>query len=110
MHKNFEINRTKIKGSCQSGRKLVPHDSKSDLPLARMRDNLTDFRVSGQSQVHFLGRGLGQTEHDLLDLDGVMRVKGSPVGGVEWCLGHKIPTLKEANAGLAHFYHSAVHS
>ncbi len=29
----FEINRTKIKGCCQSGRKVVPHDSKSDLPL-----------------------------------------------------------------------------
>ena len=28
MHKKFEINRTKIKG-----RKVVPHDSKSDLPL-----------------------------------------------------------------------------
>ena len=29
MHKKFEINQTKIKGGCQSGRK----DSKSDLPL-----------------------------------------------------------------------------
>ena len=27
MHKKFEI------GSCQSGRKVVPQDSKSDLPL-----------------------------------------------------------------------------
>ena len=34
MHKKFEINRTKIKGSCQSGSKVVPHDSKNDLPLA----------------------------------------------------------------------------
>ena len=33
-HKKFEINRTKIKGGCQSGRKVVPHDSKRDLPLA----------------------------------------------------------------------------
>ena len=33
MHKKFEINLTKIKGSCQSGRKVVPHDSKSDLLL-----------------------------------------------------------------------------
>ena len=33
MHKKFEINRTKIKGSCQSGRKVVTHDSKSDLAL-----------------------------------------------------------------------------
>ena len=29
----FEANRTKIKGGCQSGRKVVTHDSKSDLPL-----------------------------------------------------------------------------
>ena len=28
MHKKFEINRTKIKGDCQSGRKVVHHDSK----------------------------------------------------------------------------------
>ena len=34
MHKKFEINRTKIKGGCQSGRKGVPHNSMSDLPLA----------------------------------------------------------------------------
>ena len=34
MHKKFEINQTKIKGGCQSGRKVVvAHDSKSDLPL-----------------------------------------------------------------------------
>ena len=29
----FEINWTKIKGSCQSGRKVVTHNSKNDLPL-----------------------------------------------------------------------------
>ena len=29
----YEINQTKIKGSCQLGRKVVLHDSKSDLPL-----------------------------------------------------------------------------
>ena len=33
MHKKFDINRTKINGDCQPGRKVVPHDSKSDLPL-----------------------------------------------------------------------------
>ena len=33
MHKKFEINWTKIKGGCQSGRKVVIHNSKSDLPL-----------------------------------------------------------------------------
>ena len=34
MHKKFEINQKKIKGDCQSGRKVVTHDSMSDLPLA----------------------------------------------------------------------------
>ena len=34
MHKKFDINQTKIKGSCQSGRKVVTHNSMSDLPLA----------------------------------------------------------------------------
>ena len=33
MHKKFEIYPTKIKGGCQSGRKVVTHNSKSDLPL-----------------------------------------------------------------------------
>ena len=33
MHKKFEINRTKIKGLCQPGRKVATHNSKSDLPL-----------------------------------------------------------------------------
>ena len=33
MHKKFEINWTKIKGGYQSGRKVVTHNSKSDLPL-----------------------------------------------------------------------------
>ena len=33
MYKKFEIDRTKFKGGCQSGRKVVLYDSKSDLPL-----------------------------------------------------------------------------
>ena len=33
MHKKFDINLTKIKGGYQSGRKVVAHNSKSDLPL-----------------------------------------------------------------------------
>ena len=36
MHKKFEINRTKIKGGCQSESKVVPHDSKNDLPLSKL--------------------------------------------------------------------------
>ena len=35
VHKKFRINRTKIKGGCQSGRKVVTHNSRSDLPLLR---------------------------------------------------------------------------
>ena len=30
MQKEFKINRTKIQGDCQSGRKVVAHDSKSN--------------------------------------------------------------------------------
>ena len=37
MHKKFEINLTNIKGSCQSGWKVVPHDSKSDLPQVQTK-------------------------------------------------------------------------
>ena len=35
MHKKFELKQTKIKGGCQSGRKVVTHNSKNDLPLRR---------------------------------------------------------------------------
>ena len=35
MHKKFEINWAKIKGGCQSGRKVLTHNSKSDLPLIK---------------------------------------------------------------------------
>ena len=35
MQKKFGINPTKIKGSCQSGRKVVTHSSEIDLPLVR---------------------------------------------------------------------------
>ena len=33
---DFEVNQTKIKGGCQSWRKVVPHKAKSDLPLANV--------------------------------------------------------------------------
>ena len=33
MHKKFELNQTKIKGGSASGRKVVTHNSKNDLPL-----------------------------------------------------------------------------
>ena len=39
MHKKFEINRTKIKGGCQLRRKVVTHNSKSDLLLVKIRKN-----------------------------------------------------------------------
>ena len=39
MHKKFKINGTKIKDCCQSGRKVVTHNSKSDLPLASATSN-----------------------------------------------------------------------
>ena len=35
-HVIFEVNQTKIKGGCQSGRKVVTHNSKSDLPLGKI--------------------------------------------------------------------------
>ena len=55
MHKKFEINRTEIKGGYQSERKVVSHNSKSDLPLESVKkvykfsgfgDMPTEFNVS----------------------------------------------------------------
>ena len=46
MQKKFEINLTNIKGGCQSVRKVVTHNSKSDLPLAREKNDLAANRDS----------------------------------------------------------------
>ena len=45
---DFEVNRTKIKGGCQSGRKVVPHDSKSDLPLLTLLES-KPFKTAPES-------------------------------------------------------------
>ena len=43
-----QINWTKIKGGCQSGRKVVPHGSKSDLPLVvRRSESLSSYSNDG---------------------------------------------------------------
>ena len=41
-HKKFEINRIKINGGCQSGRKVVSHEFKSDSTLVAAFSVKTD--------------------------------------------------------------------
>ena len=48
----FEINRTKIKGGCQSGRKVVTHNSKSDLPLIQRQTIYGMFVVVSKFNQH----------------------------------------------------------
>ena len=43
MRKKFEINRTKIKCVCQSRRKVVAHNSRSDLPSVKNLKKSKDF-------------------------------------------------------------------
>ena len=45
MYKKFEKNGTKIKGSCQSGRKVVTYDSKSDLALIPKNIHLENYQM-----------------------------------------------------------------
>ena len=40
-HLIFKVNQTKIKGGCQLVRKVISHDSKSDLPLEKGKGALT---------------------------------------------------------------------
>ena len=55
MHKKFELNQTKIKGSCQLGRKVATHNSKSDLPLADCRQLwLTSSIMKQSTQGNFI--------------------------------------------------------
>ena len=51
MDKKFEINRTKIKGSCQSGRKVVTHNSKSYLPLAILLEYMHKMFEINQTKI-----------------------------------------------------------
>ena len=46
MHKKFEINWSKIKGGCQSGRKVVAHNSKSDMPLVKTENNIQTEKLA----------------------------------------------------------------
>ena len=50
MHKKFEINQTKIKDGCQSGRKVVTNKSKSDLPLENV-GNPKLWQISRQNEI-----------------------------------------------------------
>ena len=62
MHKKFEINRTKIKGGCQSGRKVETHNSKSDLPLGlgdRHASNILISLTNGKSIAIDFGYSFG---------------------------------------------------
>ena len=65
----FEVNQTKIKGSCQSGRKVVTHDSKSDLPL-------------GDTQIMFFKYGHNFSKYVLLFISAVLG--GGQVGHTKW--------------------------
>ena len=42
VHVQFEVNRTKIKGGCQLGRKVVTHNSNRDLPLLSWLQNMSN--------------------------------------------------------------------
>ena len=50
MHKKFEINWIKIKGGCQSGRKVVTHNSKSDLPLVN-KEKKACYRIDSKEGI-----------------------------------------------------------
>ena len=52
MHKKFEINRKKIKGGCQSGGKVVPHDFKSYLTLVTYFESKCSTKFSSECMPH----------------------------------------------------------
>ena len=70
MHKKFEVNRKKIKGGCQSGRKVVPHDSKSDLPLNFLWIYLfvvhVDLAKNGGRRIVHVNEATGRARRDVI--------------------------------------------
>ena len=53
MHKKFEINQTKIKGSCQSGRKVVTHNFKKSGTVMLRRPGKKAITVKVARYEHF---------------------------------------------------------
>ena len=56
----FEINQTKIKGGCQLGRKIVTHNSMSDLPLKRKKNILHIYNHLGCAKCFQFGPKSGK--------------------------------------------------
>ena len=54
MHKKFEINRTKIKGGWQLGRKVVAHNSMSYLPLVTGKNTINQLFVAKSKKSLFI--------------------------------------------------------
>ena len=75
MHRKFEINLTKIKGSCHSGRQVVTYNSKSDLPIYRV-NNLINSAFLGKN-MHFssITRIQSPNEDQMGDLSSISIMK-----------------------------------
>ena len=65
MHKKFEIYRTKIEGGSQLGRKVVTHNSNSNLPLEvrTMRDLDLATPMKIEKKRHFYSHGTLLSTH-----------------------------------------------
>ena len=69
MHKKFEINLTNIKGGCQSGRKVVAHNSKSDLPLLLLLKQTLKKKVNKRKKTKGAGGGEPNPNKSILAID-----------------------------------------
>ena len=65
MYKKFEIKRTKIKGGCQSGRKVVTHNSKSDLPVIGKKILARKFKIKKKARIQILKFFTCEADEDL---------------------------------------------
>ena len=61
MQKKFEINQKKVKVGCLSGRKVVIHNSKSDLPLAILLEHMHKRFELNQTKIK--GRAVDRSEN-----------------------------------------------
>ena len=89
MHNKFDISWAKIKGGCQSGRKVVTHNAKSDLPLVLDRKPFLKWKFS-------IGKILWNGEILLLsmNLDRLTRL------GRLMCRLHRVLHLKDNEKNL----------
>ena len=88
MQKKFEINQTKIKGGWQSGRKVVPHDSKSFASRWMLFKRCSLLTLLGSIMEHISHATKCWSKNDSIDIKIIREILYELAGGIlgQFCI------------------------